>query len=231
MFSLEKRSPEEFAGERPIMSASTDATSKDFDNDFVSFLEFLKEMFTKYYDPIRKFDFLNVALDYYFKSGTVTLEYSDTSSFVDTCISLEALYNESGDDLRYKISHRLAFILSFDNFQSSNSFYNAKQIYKKRNQIVHGRTGKPDDKYLQQIRSYARRSCICFLILCCNRLGQTSKKLLENLLGEIIDEAMLDLSKREDLRKEIVEGMKDFAPKIIYLRDESEHREVRLSNG
>jgi hypothetical protein len=59
MFSLEKRSPEEFAGERPIMSASTDATSKDFDNDFVSFLEFSKEMFTKYYDPIRKFDFLN----------------------------------------------------------------------------------------------------------------------------------------------------------------------------
>jgi hypothetical protein len=209
------------------VNVRTDEAAKHRNKDFEDFLEFSKKMFTKYYDSIRKFDFLNVALASHFRTGTIALEYSNTSSFVDACISLEALYNESQGDLRYKISHRLAFILGFDGFQSIYSFHNAKKIYDKRSEILHGGGGggKPDRLYVEQTRSYARRSCICFLILCRNHTGQQSIKVKREVLREI-DEAMLDLDKREALRTKIAEGMKDFALKI--LRDESEYRNVCL---
>ena len=82
---------------------------------------------------------------------------------------------------------------------------------------------------MEQTKSYARRSCICFLILCRNRINQLSNKQSKCKLLKEIDQAMLDRNKRRELEQEIVKGIaKDFKPNFRERRDESQPRKRDL---
>jgi hypothetical protein len=228
-FSWEYQSPQEFFAEEEEEDNRSNAAKLRY-HDFYKFLDFSRGLFEKYYDVVRKFDFLKFALGSSFDAGTVALEYTDTSEFIDACISLEALYNDGGSDLKYKISLRLAFLLGFDDFPPMTTFYNADKIYNKRSSVVHGGGYNPEGVYIEQTKSYARRSCICFLILCHKRINQFSNEKSKGILLKEIDRAMLEREKRSELEQEIVKGIaKDFKPKFKVRRDESQSRKRDLS--
>lgn len=159
------------------------------------------------------------------------MEYSDSTEFIDACISLEALYNEGPSDLRYKISHRLAFLLGLHGFDSIITFHNADEIYDKRSKLVHGHGHYPKWQYVEQARLYARSSCVCFLILCLNRFDKLPKNDPKPELLKEIDEAMLEPNLRQALAKEITEGIKEhFTPRFKERRNESELQKINLDD-
>src|SRR5208283_1875987 len=71
--------------------------------------------------------FLRVALFYHYQSGlipTIPLE----EAFVDAAIGLEALYNESPQDISYKLALRGALVLSCSG-EKENYFQTLKDLY------------------------------------------------------------------------------------------------------
>jgi hypothetical protein len=209
----------------------TDSTTNGKGADFMNFLRFSRELFKKYYGLVHDLGFLRVAVESYFNSGGDRLLYSSTAQFINACMSLEALYNDDKSEISYKLRHRLAFVLDFDGFPPNCTFDNMKKIYGERSSIVHG-SGESKDAvgYLELAQSYARRSCICFLILCYNLQGQQrrNEKKAKAELIRVIDEAMLYPDRRKALENEISEGIKEHFSKpsqmLFYVQDESESR-------
>ena len=177
------------------------------------FLKQIRKIHNKYEKTIEENQFLQIAVDYFYDSETKFV-YSD-DGFVSVMISLEALYNEASNDIRYKLAHRAGFLLGLRKFNSIEVFENLKNFYNYRSKLVHGEgpTAYDPDRY--KISEYARVSIIFFTILLKNpKRRKIGKKKRKGELLKEIDYAMLDISKRKSLQKEIEKGVKDFKLKV-----------------
>jgi hypothetical protein len=137
--------------------------------------------------------FLRVALSYYYQSGlppAIPLE----EAFVDATIGLEALYNESPQDISYKLASRGALLLSCTG-QEKNCFQTLKDLYNLRNNIVHGKGKTVENAQVEKIRELLSKS-----IRPCLALGLELDK---PKIIELIDQAMIEPSARQELIKEI----------------------------
>ena len=177
------------------------------------FLKQIRAIHNKYEKTIKENQFLQIAVDYFYDSETKFV-YQD-EGFISVMISLEALFNEASNDIKYKLAHRAGFLLGLRKFDSKEVFENLKNFYNYRSRLVHGEgpTAYDPDRY--KISEYTRVAIIFFIILLKNpkrkKIGKKKRK--RKLLKEI-DYAMFDISKQKSLQKEITKGVKDFKLKV-----------------
>lgn len=219
-------------GTKPIYSVSV---SKTLPEDAVShieehahkFLRFIGILHDKYIAVISKYEFIEIALDY-FSEAEKKFVYSN-EGFISAIISMEALFNEGPSDIKYKLSHRAAFLLGLWGIDPIKAFEKLKSFYNTRSTLVHGGGSLPHDPDRHLVSHYTRISIIIFLILLKNEERQSigKKKIKSSVLQEI-DYAMLDESKAKSLRREIKRGCKDFklpVPRIF----EDDQRTYRVT--
>lgn len=201
-------------GTKPIysMSVSTSLPEEavgDIEKHAHKFLRFIGNLHDKYISVISENEFIKIALDYFYEAEKKFI-YSN-EGFISAVISMEALFNEGPTDIKYKLSHRAAFLLSLCEIDPIEAFEKLKDSYDKRSTLVHGGgvLSHDPDRYL--VSKYTRKSIIIFLILLKNeeRRKIGNKKRKANLLKEI-DYAMLDENKRKSLKNEICRGLRDF---------------------
>lgn len=130
------------------------------------------------------------------------------SSFLNLMICMEALFNDSPQELRYRISHRVANLFGKTGCKREVIFNHIQALYKKRNAIVHGlRPVKISKEEKSLLQIYSKHSIAAFLKL------QKDKK---NILRKV-DEAQFN----ENLRKktqskiqEIIESLEEQVPSL-----------------
>lgn len=163
----------------------------------------------KYISIISENEFIEIALDYFYEAERKSVRSNE--GFISAVISMEALFNEGPTDIKYKVSHRAAFLLSLCEIDPIEAFEKLKGFYKKRSTLVHGGGSLSHDPDRYLVSRYTRKSIVVFLILLKNeerrRIGKKDRK--ASLLKEI-DCAMLDENKRKSLKKEISRGLRDF---------------------
>jgi Apea-like HEPN len=173
------------------------------------FIGFIRKLHDKYMEVVSRNEFIEVALDYFYDAEKKFV-YSN-EGFISAMISMEALFNEGPSDIKYKLSHRAAFLLGLCDMDSIQAFEKLKEFYNKRSKLVHGVGDLPDDTDRCLVSMYTRRSIIIFLILLNsekrNKIKKNERK--KELLLEI-DHAMLNKEACNSLKKEIKKGLKDF---------------------
>lgn len=144
---------------------------------------------------------------------------------------MEALFNEGPSDIKYKLSHRAAFLLSLCDMDPIEAFENIKVLYNKRSKLVHGGGSLNHDPDRHLISKYTRRSIIIFMILLSNEKRQNiSKKNRKNEILKEIDHAMLNEEMRSSLKKEINKGLKNFKLSIPRtFEGEGKHGNYRIT--
>jgi hypothetical protein len=126
-----------------------------------------------------KNNILQLALNYYDLSYYAEVT---PAALLNLSISLEALFNPSDSELRYRISRNVATLIGKDKIESQKIYKFIKAMYAKRSKLVHtGAVGdviKKDEIAL--LRSYVRTSIKSFYkyTLEC---GKSKKDLLEEL--------------------------------------------------
>lgn len=196
-----------------IKSIIPDEVVSQIENYAPKFLGFIGDLHDKYIKIINENEFLSIALNYFYEAQNKYV-HSDIG-FINSMISLEALFNESPTDIKYKLSHRAGFMLGLCDIDSVKTFETLNIYYKYRSIIVHGGGALPHDSDTHLVTHYTRKAIIMFLILLNNKerqqIGKQKRKI--ELLKEI-DYAMLDENKRKALKQEIKKGLKDFKLKI-----------------
>lgn len=209
-------SSKEELGTKPIYSASVsdgisipDEAIKDIEIYTTKFIGFIGRLHDKYNDVVSDNKFMEIALDYFYEAEKIFVYSND--GFINAMISMEALFNEGPSDIKYKLSHRAAFLLGLCDIDPFEAFEKLKVFYNNRSKLVHGVGNLPYDPDRYLVSSYTRHSIIIFLILLKNKerrkIGRKKRK--TELLKEI-DHAMLNEEKRKSLKKEIKKGLKDF---------------------
>lgn len=190
-----------------------DEAVSDIEKYAYKFLGYIARLHDKYIDVINDNEFISIALDY-FHDAENKFVYSN-EGFISAMISLESLFNEGPSDIKYKLSHRAAFLLGLGNIDSIEAFEKLKVFYNHRSKLVHGEgiTHHDPDRYL--VSSYTRKAITIFLILLSNSDRKTigKKKRKESILKEI-DHAMLDQGKCKLLKQEVRKGLNGFKLKI-----------------
>ncbi|MCX7195164.1 MAG: HEPN domain-containing protein [Proteobacteria bacterium] len=201
-------------GTKPVLTTSMsisypEEAISDIEKHAYKFLRFIGKLHDKYILVISENEFIKIALDYFYEAEKKFV-YSN-EGFISTVISMEALFNEEPTDVKYKLSHRAAFLLSLCEIDPIEAFEKLKDSYNKRSTLIHGRGSLSHDPDRYLISKYTRKSIIIFLILLRSeeRRKIGNKKRKESLLKEI-DYAMLDENKRKSLKKEISKGIKEF---------------------
>ncbi len=173
------------------------------------FIAFIGKLHDKYIGIVNENEFLEIAMDY-FHDSEKKFVYSD-EGFISATISLESLYNESPSDIKYKLSHRAAFLLSLCGIDPIEVFEKLKELYNTRSKLVHGGGATTHDPERNLVTRFTRWSIILFLILLSNEkrraIGKGKRK--KEVLKEI-DHAMLNAEIRNELKKEIKKGIKNF---------------------
>jgi len=118
---------------------------------------------------------LRLAIDYYNfgKSSTRPEE-----SLVNWMIALEALYSDSAQELRHKLSVRAAWMLGETPQERLKIAKRMRELYDLRSEIVHGVQPRVSDNDIQTIESYVRHSIIRLLK---RRDKPTKEKILREL--------------------------------------------------
>ncbi|MBA3017814.1 hypothetical protein KKG29_05940 [Patescibacteria group bacterium] len=201
-------------GTKPFYSTSIstsipDEAVADIENYAHKFIGFIGKLHDKYIDVVSENEFIKIALDYFYEAEKKFV-YSN-EGFISAVISMEALFNEGPSDIKYKLSHRAAFLLGLCDIDPIEAFEKLKDFYNKRSKLVHGGGTLPHDPDRYLVSKYTRRSIIIFLILLKNeeRRKVSRKKRKIEILKEI-DYAMLNEDKLKSLKKEINKGLKDF---------------------
>ena len=218
---LERRSgtginSKEELGTKPLHSVSisdelviSEEAIVDIENYAHKFVGFIGKLHDKYIDIVSENEFIQIALDYFYEAKKKFV-YSN-EGFINAIISMEALFNEGSFDLKYKLSHRAAFLLGLSDIDPVEAFEKIKNFYDKRSTLIHGGGTIPYDPDRYLVSKYTRQSIIIFLILLKNeerrKINRIKRKI--ELLKEI-DYAMLNEEKRKSLKKEINRGLKDF---------------------
>lgn len=186
-----------------------DEAVTDIENYAHKFISFIGKLHDKYIGIVDENEFVEIALDY-FHEAEKKFVYSD-EGFISATISMEALYNESPSDIKYKLSHRAAFLLGLCDIDPIEVFEKLKTLYNTRSKLVHGGGTITSDPHKHLITKYTRRSIIIFMILLNNEkrrnIGRAKRK--KEILKEI-DHAMLNEEMRKSLKKEINKGLRDF---------------------
>jgi hypothetical protein len=105
---------------------------------------------------------------------------------------MEGLFNESSQELRYRISHRLANLLGKTEERRQEIFNDFYSLYDKRNKLVHSiKPVEVSNKDQALLTSYSKCSLIAFLKL---------RKKKDVALKEI-DKAIYDTETRTALQK------------------------------
>lgn len=196
------------------------------------YLREIRELHDKYIGVVNENEFLSTALDFFYSANNEPAY--EHQSFINAVICLEALYNEGSSALSYKISHRASFILGLGGaLDSIELFENLQKIYKVRSSLIHGEGALSNDSDIFEALRYARTSLMIFFVLLSNPerqcIGKHKRK--KSILKEI-DYAMLDVSKREALKKEISKRISDFSlktPRTFERRGEDGEVEYRVT--
>jgi len=179
----------------------------------IQYLNELKKLHGKYYKIIKENPFLETSLNYYYTSKSQFLY--EQEGFINTMMSLEALFNEGEGDISYKLQKRCAFILGFSRLDSIGVFEQLKKLSRVRNAIVHGNEKIPKIENKYEEYTYAKFSLIIMFILCKNpRRRKWSKKDRKKLILNEIDRAMLNEKIRKSMEKEIKKRLEDFRLKV-----------------
>jgi hypothetical protein len=201
----------------------------DIEKHAHEFLRFIGELHDKYIPIISENEFIEIALDYLYEAEKKSV-YSN-EGFISAVISMEALFNDGPTDIRYKVSHRAAFLLGLCEIDPIEASGKLRSFYDQRSILVHGggSLSYDPDRYL--VSKYTRKSIIMFLILLKNeeRRGIGKKDRKAGLLKEI-DWAMLDENRRKSLKREISKGLGDFGlPVPRVFNGEGEHGKYRVA--
>jgi len=149
--------------------------------------KFLKETETV---PLE--NYLSLALSHY----SLAQWTEPKSSFLNLMVCIEALYNVNAQEIRYRISHRVANLLGRTEKLRQRIFNDMLDLYSKRNDLVHGiKPVNVSEKDTKLLWAYSEYSLMAFLKL------RPKKK---DILGEI-DEVIYD----EERRKQIQENISD----------------------
>jgi len=197
------------------IGAYTAPAIADIEKHLPGFLSEIRRLHGLYAETVLENKFVSVALEFFYLANNKPT-YSD-EAFINAMICLEALYNEAPSDISYKIAHRAAFLLGLHNQDPVEVFSNLKSFYSDRSKLLHGRGALEDSGYNKRFKvgAYARRSIMIFLILLnSNKIKKISKNGRKESLLREIDNAMLDLEKREKLQKEISKGIEKFKLRI-----------------
>jgi hypothetical protein len=228
---------EDELGKKPIYFTSVSIVSSilpegavaEIENHAHKFIRFIGKLHDKYTDVVSENEFIEIALDYFYEAEKKFV-YSD-EGFISAVISMEALFNEGPSDIKYKLSHRAAFLLGLCDIDPIEAFDKLKDFYNKRNNLVHGRGTLPHDPDRHLVSKYTRRSIIIFMILLNDekRRNISKNKRKIEILKEI-DHAMLNKDMRNSLKKEINKGLKDFKLTIPRtFEGEGEHGNYRIT--
>lgn len=209
-------SSKEELGKAEIFSVSI-SMKQDFSDEAVAeiekhahkFIYTIRSLHDNYIEIVNSNEFIKRAMNYFYEAEKKFV-YSD-EGFISATISMESLFNEGSSDIKYKISHRAAFLLGFCGIDPIEAFEKLKSLYVTRSKIVHGDDSTKYDNNRDQITRYTRLSVIIFLILLNNDKRKNIKKdkRKSELLKEI-DNAMLNDEMRKTLKKEINNGLKKF---------------------
>jgi hypothetical protein len=135
-------------------------------------------------------EYLSLALSHY----NLAFWTEPKSSFLNLMICIEALYNDHPQEIRYRISHRIAHLLGRTENLRRDIFNDVQDLYSKRNNLVHGRKpveiSKEDEELL---RTYSKYSIRAFL-----KLKQEKNKILPR-----IDKAIYDKKIRKEVQEQI----------------------------
>lgn len=143
-------------------------------SEIQSFINFFKDFYKI------SFSEFNLAIEYFNKSYIEP--YTPRDSFLDLMIALENLFlKETHQELSYKLSIRMAYILGVDKKDRINIFNFMKDAYNLRSKILHGeKSDKLNNKKFLELRKLTRKSIIYFLK---NKEHWNSAK-LDNLILE-----------------------------------------------
>jgi len=196
-------------GQRIKMVLSTEPVYSKEDlqrhsDKLIASLEKTRNVWGRVRQILAKKDFLRLALFYYYRSGlhgAAFLERCLDAVFIDAVIGLEALYNDGPQDIAYKLAARAALVLSCsEQRDQQNRFSRLKELYKKRNNIIHGKKREHvrwDDYH--EVRQYLRNS-----LRSCLSLGLEKDK--EQILS-LVDKALIELMARQELTSAIQNGL------------------------
>jgi len=206
-------SKEEF-GTKPVYHTSVKSVMPaeavaEIEKNAHKFLNFIGRLHDKYIDIIKENDFLEIALDYFYDSEK-KFSYSN-EGLISAIISMEALLNEGPSDIKYKLSHRAAFLLGFCDVDAGKAFEELKDYYNKRSQLVHG-VGSLKDRFNgYSVTKYTRTLISIFMILLKSSERRAVKKNIRKIeILKEIDHAMFSETRRKKLQKEIRTGLQDF---------------------
>lgn len=144
-------------------------------------------------------DYLSLALSHYRLARTLGLDLK--SEFLNLMICIESLYNKDPQEIRFRISTRIANLLGRTEELRKKIYTDMLYLYKKRNDIIHGL--KPvavSNEDMQLLLTYSKTSLIAFL-----KLGQKKKTILDE-----IDEVIFDNKKREQIQEQIKDILEKF---------------------
>ena len=167
----------------------TNEQTKALTPKYVEFLERLKGLYAGYARTLEEAEFIGNAAAYFHRSRSTNEPLN--RQFVDAAIALEYLYNESPNDIAYKIAARASVLLSLVGENPVKAFGEIKRLYNVRNDLVHGRLMNPEFADVTKIQHYARSSIKCFCILHSNAPKSKEDRIIE------LDKLVVDAALRE----------------------------------
>lgn len=173
------------------------------------FIRFIGNLHDRYVEVVAENDFLAISLDYFYQSRSGSM-YSD-SALIGSVVSLEALFNEGPNDIKYKLALRASALLGMLGSDPIELFEQLQNIYKVRSNLVHGVGGSVPSELVSDLPNINRRVISVFLILLSNEERRAiGKKKRKKALMQEIDYALLNKEKYMNLKREIKKGKKNF---------------------
>jgi len=178
------KSKNEFGKRKEFFTASIkvvlpDKAIKEIEDYAHKFIGFIRKLHDKYIAVVTENEFIEIALDYFYEAQKKSVYSSE--GFISALISMEALFNDGPTDIKYKLSHRAAFLLGLCGMDPIETFNKLKELYDTRSKLVHGGGTLPHDPDRYLVSTYTRRSLIIFLIL----LNSKKSKKLTKVKGKL----------------------------------------------
>lgn len=103
-----------------IRSSMPELAVADIEQYAPKFIRFLGKLHDKYINVVEENEFLAIALNYFYEADKKSVFTKE--GLINTMISLEALFNDGPFDIKYKLSHRAAFLLGLSGLDPLEAF-------------------------------------------------------------------------------------------------------------